>query len=270
MMKKSQTCSSDRTSPDLRAGFTLIELLVVIAIIAILAAMLLPALSKAKIKAQGIACLSNTKQISLGWMMYYGDNGDKLVGNPGWISNTPYMDWGNSSANIDVQMLVGFGALMSPYIKSPGVYKCPGDKNAALNGDRVRSISMNSALGGSPTLGTGISSRTYIKATKSTQLNTPGPSMVFVTLDEHGDSIDDGTYHLDPGLAPGAEYWRNLPASYHNGACSLSFADGHSEIRKWKDPNTVQPVKKQTYVRLNVRTSVDYEWLDDRTPYINQ
>jgi prepilin-type processing-associated H-X9-DG protein len=199
--------------------------------------------------------------------MFSTDNDDQLVGNPGWIENTPFMDWGVSTANTNIQMLISENAQLSPYIKAPGVYKCPGDSRAAANGVRVRSVSMNSAVGGSPTLGTGIPGRTYIAARKQSQLIKPGPSMTFVTLDEHGDSIDDGVFQLDPGLAPGGEYWRNLPASYHNGAGSLSFADGHSEIRKWRDGNTVQPVKGQPYVRLNVRNSEDYKWLNERCPY---
>ena len=250
-----------------RTGFTLIELLVVIAIIAILAAMLLPALGKAKSKAQGIQCLSNTKQLALAWIMFPSDNDEKLVGNPGWVDANPYLDWGTSVANTNTAMLVSANSAFADYIRSPGVYKCPGDNNAAANGARVRSVSMNSALGGNPTLGTGIPGRTYIKASKTTDLNTPGPSMIFVTLDEFGDVIDDATFQLDPGLASGAEYWRNLPASYHNGAGSFSFGDGHSEIKKWRDGRTVQKVTKTAYVRLNVRTSVDYEWLNDRTPY---
>ena len=250
-----------------RSGFTLIELLVVIAIIAILAAMLLPALGKAKIKAQGIQCLSNTKQMALAWTMFSGDNDEKLVPNPGWVEANPFLDWGVSTANTNAAMLTSANSAFADYLRSPGVYKCPGDNNVAVNGPRVRSVSMNGALGGSPTLGTGIPNRTYIKATKTSDLNTPGPSMIFVTMDEHGDSIDDATFQLDPGLAPGAEYWRNLPASYHNGAGSFSFGDGHSEIKKWRDERTVQKVTRSAYVRLNVRNSVDYEWMDDRCPY---
>ena len=250
-----------------RTGFTLIELLVVIAIIAILAAMLLPALGKAKLKAQGIQCLSNTKQLALAWIMFSGDNSEQLVPNPGWVEANPFLDWGTSTANTNTALLVSPNSAFAEYLRSPGIYKCPGDNNAAANGVRVRSVSMNSALGGNATLGAGIPGRTYLNARKTTDLNKPGPSMIFVTLDEHGDSIDDATYHLDPGLAPGGEYWRNLPASYHNGAGSFSFADGHSEIKKWRDGNTVQKVKKQPYVRLNVRNSDDYKWLNERSPY---
>jgi len=255
------------TRTNSRKGFTLIELLVVIAIIAILAAMLLPALGKAKLKAQGIQCLSNTKQMALAWTMFSGDNEEKLVSNPGWVEASPGLDWGVSIANTNVAMLTSANSAFADYLRAPGVYKCPGDNNVAANGARVRSVAMNSVLGGNPTLGTGIPNRTYIKATKTSDLNKPGPSMIFVTLDEHGDSIDDATFQLDPGLAPGGEYWRNLPASYHNGAGSFSFADGHSEIKRWRDGNTVQSVKKQPYVRLNVRTSSDYEWLNERCPY---
>src|ERR1043165_3023436 len=123
-------------------GFTLIELLVVIAIIAILAAMLLPALSKAKAKAQGIKCMSNTKQIAYAVIMYTTDYQDKFVENSGhWIADNPGLNWGNSLGNIDAASLIDpQKSPIAPYLKSSSVFKCPGDNLAAQNGDRVRSI----------------------------------------------------------------------------------------------------------------------------------
>lgn len=274
---QSAPCAADR-SPFSFTGFTLIELLVVIAIIAILAAMLLPVLSKAKGRAQAAYCMNNTKQLTLGWIMYQGENREYLLTAASAIDqNLNYMDWSSSTKNIDTLGLTGPTSSMANYVRDYKVYKCPADtyQSGQNPGPRTRSVSMNGAIGGKPTF-ENQNGRTYFTAVKSSDLNTPGPVNIFVFLDEQADSIDDCQFMLNPGYAPGSEKWRNLPAGYHNGCVCISFADGHSEIHKWLVRggvfSTVQPVVFNNataagWQNINLGVNADYEWMDDRMPY---
>ena len=275
-----------------RTGFTLIELLVVIAIIAILAAMLLPALARAKQQAQGAQCLSNTKQLVLGWLMYIDENNGLLPPNwngqrgtgeePSWcegwedftVSNPDNTNWQHLVA---ATLPYGSSATLGPFLgQNYKVFKCPADLYNCIEGNtgypRIRSLSMNGFIAGSGVRVNGTMQapptpcqwnggycgwRSYLKISDITR---PTPAGLYVTLDEHPDSINDAWQITD---VINTATWEDLPASYHNGAGGFSFADGHSEIHKWLRVATRAPV---TGVQKNgawndTAGNVDISWM---------
>jgi prepilin-type processing-associated H-X9-DG protein len=223
--------------------------------------------------------------------MYQGDNNDRLMavvanttGSYTAINNTAnYMDWSSALTVTNTSGLIGPTALMSQFVANARTYKCPADTyQSALNaGPRTRSVSMNLALdggtGGGPTFENLIPGRTYFEARKASDLHSPGPANIYVILDEQADSIDDFAFVNNEGYAPTSEHWRNLPAGYHNGAAGISFADGHAEAHRWQvwsgQFTTVYPVQFLNLPNPIWSTSIlvrnaDYEWLDNRTPYL--
>ena len=282
--------SRNGRSPERTGAFTLIELLVVILIIAILAAMLLPALSKAKLQTQGIKCMNNGHEMGYAWTMYAGDNADKCVNNYGVtqttneIANGTYatwccnnMDWTADSLatpNSKSTLMLKVGLLASYMAKSVASYQCPADPTK-----RSRSYSMNACFGAFQPGDTGGGQQAdnngavqrFMRITK-----VPSPAHYFVFLDEHPDSINDGYFEASYGITyEGGVYggkWGDLPASYHNRACGFSFADGHSEIHQWQesavysvpvviaapgtDPNSIKPsLPNYNY------PGTDYQWI---------
>jgi len=250
-MKKSAVFSRSRCS---NAAFTLIELLVVIAIIAILAAMLLPALGKAKQKAQGINCVSNLKQLQLCWIMYAGDFGDKMV--PNLVPTTPN-SWvyGNVAVSPDFTNTAYIqNSLLYSYNKSTHLYQCPSAKLVTIAGitaQQVRHYSIEGRMGG-----TSIQANTAPNYVKVSDVKSPGPSGAIVFVEESVNTIDDGYFWMDNDLTQ----WLNSPTVRHNNGASFSFADGHAEHWRWQALNTEQglkaPVGSTTADRQRVQNAV--------------
>jgi prepilin-type processing-associated H-X9-DG protein len=259
----------------------LVEVLVVIALIGILAALLLPALGRAKARAQGISCLNNTRQLCYAWILYANDHDDRLAYNLGgdstrktvaprtnvnWVNNI--MTWELDSDNTNMATITD--AALGQYAnRSTSIYRCPSDytlssyqKQAGWS-SRVRSYSMNAMVGDAGELSASGSNQNnpgYVQFFKMGLI--PKPSEIFVFLDEHPDSINDG-YFLNRAAE---RKWIDLPASYHDGAASFAFADGHSRIKKWSVTSTKVAARPDAAILplyLPKTDVADFNWVID-------
>jgi prepilin-type N-terminal cleavage/methylation domain-containing protein/prepilin-type processing-associated H-X9-DG protein len=272
-----------------KRGFTLIELLVVIAIIAILAAMILPALARAKQSAIATNCMSNKKQMHVAWTMYAGDFNDYYAINAdrsydytngsavmhSWCEGV--MDWTTSTDNTNtVEMGSSAYSSMGPYVASnPKIYWCPADSYEVsaqvAQGwpHRCRSVAMNAAIGGGNKAGAGsggVGWNTY-PILKGANFTTPGPANSWLFLDENPESIDDAILYINPAETNGTGNITELPSDLHNFGGAVSYCDGHAEIHKWQTRQVTVTVNAgTTLVRVLVLNNADLAWLAQRTP----
>lgn len=279
---KAQQLNKPRKSG--REGFTIVELLVVIALIAVLASILLPALSKARTRAQAIFSLNNTRQLSQAWLLYADDHDGKFAYNLGgsaarptisqvpkttrnWVNNVMTWDLDSDNTNTATITEASLGNYAS---RAVNIYRCPSDgalSSVQLNAGwkaRVRSYSMNAMIGDAGDLSrTGYNENNPKYAQAFTASGIAEPTEIFVFIDEHPDSINDG-YFLNRSDKPGVKQWNDLPASHHNGAAAISFVDGHSELHLWVNKSTIRPERPSgAGLPFNPPTSelADYNWV---------
>lgn len=286
-------------------AFTLVELLAIIAVVALLACVVVPALARAKQSPQTALCLSNHKQLILAALMYVEDDGglwfpnqsSGQTGERDWVTDIENFTAGNPN-NYDLRVLSNPGTnFFANYIKSPRIFHCPGDQSRVPEGPRIRSVSANAAVGtvwngaelscplkrGDPVTGQWLSgfltdcNNTFRRYAKTSDMVAPAPAQLFVFLDEHANSINDSEFEVQVANTNIGADWIDIPASYHNGAVGISFADGHVEMHKWI--GTAVPNVPISWtgsgggglpVVANLQDVQDIRWLQRRTSALNQ
>ncbi len=268
--------------PNTGRAFTIIECLAILAVLAVLFTTLLPGLARTRPPSHAVRCQNNLRQLTVAWGMYAADSNDALplnafsgaamggVNTSNWI--TGWLDWTTTSDNTNIAVVADprYAKLASYFARDARLFKCPADnylsaiqKSIGFK-QRVRSISMCIAIG------QGEGKQAYIPAlrivTRMSDISSPPPARTWVLADEQADSINDPCLVVNPTLYPANYQWIDLPAAYHNGAGSFSFADGHTELKKWRDPRTLIRPMNGDYLPIISPGNVDYQWVIERMP----
>ncbi|HNQ90405.1 MAG TPA: type II secretion system protein [Verrucomicrobiota bacterium] len=270
-----------RVAPRVAGGFALLELLIVIGLIGVLTALLLPALSASKAKAQGLYCLKNLKQLQIAWAMYADEHSDYLPGviggsmpGPGvWVSG--WLDFSSSPDNTNSLYLTDRRFSQLAYYDVPAkIFRCPADRSSVrIQGrvhDRVRSVSMNCWMNyvGNVDIG----QERYRVFRKASDIIDPPPEKAWVFMDEREDSINDPLFVTNLRLRGKLAKIVDYPASYHNRAAGIAFADGHAQIKRWRDRRTTPVLRSSQLIELDVPSpdNPDVAWLQDRSSSLKQ
>lgn len=246
-------------------AFTLLELLVVIAILGVLAALLLPVLARAKASARGTQCANNHRQLVLAWTLYADDSQGRLVSLTNWVAGdmTIPREATNTALLVDPR-----ASLFARYLLTPAIYKCPSDRSPF-----VRSVSMNNRLNPNCDLWIAGGGARFEVFTTSQQIRTP--ALIYVTLDERSDSINDRSLCVDMSNTGNADgqgastpyWWVDLPAGYHSGTGRFSFADGHVEAPRWRGPTLLVPLGQGEGTHTSP-TDRDAQWVQEHCTYL--
>ena len=260
------TSLAQKPAQNADTAFTRIELATVLAVLALVTLLLIPALARSRANDHSFQCQNNLRQLISGWRMYAADNGDRLTESMYWVSG--FMQLGNNAGNTNILLIQQ--CKLWPYVKSLPTFRCLADQSYNSYGGvrvpRTRSYSMNQAINNSSPQWQATTYRVYYKYS---DIVAPTPAGLWALVDEHPDSINDGGFAVNMYQQGATAVWQDGPANYHEGSCGFSFADGHTEMHRWKDPRTFLglPVTYSipfTY-GISQPNSPDIAWVQART-----